>query len=301
MKKGKEYELLIEQIYRDLQEDAEIKQDDYIYGRDSEKNRQIDLSIRYKLADADILMIVQAKDWKNKADKNVVGSFVSVIRDVRADKGILICKSGFTQNAIDYAKKERIEIYSAHAATNKNWATEILLPVIKHEDVYEFDYDILLPVTAGERINTNPETINFQKNNKLLKFRDLLDMELNKHLNQSGIRQSVKINTEGLYCFDFNNEWRKVEELTLLYRFVGRIITTNTFTPSDYRALKSYSQERIIHSYVNFDYLLPLLKDTQSWRQIKKDDAKLISKFPHIEVDSVSLGNNYRFTFKFKK
>lgn len=72
-------------------------------------------------------MIVQAKNHKKPADIKIVGEFDSVIRDLRASKGISICSVGFTRTAKEYAKRLKIDLYTAH----DNWQTEIQIPVIK--------------------------------------------------------------------------------------------------------------------------------------------------------------------------
>lgn len=53
MKKGKEYEILIKKLYRSLEPNANIIQDDYILGRDTNTMRQIDVAIRFKFLGLD--------------------------------------------------------------------------------------------------------------------------------------------------------------------------------------------------------------------------------------------------------
>jgi hypothetical protein len=50
------------------------------------------------------LIIVQVKDLARPADVNVVGEIQSVIRDVRAAKGVLIFSGDFTQPAVEYGR-----------------------------------------------------------------------------------------------------------------------------------------------------------------------------------------------------
>src|ERR1700674_1798165 len=90
-----DYEHLVASIYADLDENAVIERNDKIRGLETGSERQIDVSIRTTVAGHDVLIIVQAKDQRRPADVNVVGEFLSVIRDVRAAKGVLICSSGF--------------------------------------------------------------------------------------------------------------------------------------------------------------------------------------------------------------
>lgn len=126
----KKFEELATQIYRELSPGAKVVHDDKIQGVESGVSRQIDVSIRFTVAGHQILTIVQARDHDRPADINVVGEFASVIKDVRANKGILICKSGFTEGAIKLARNLGIDICNIHDAESKNWALEIELPVL---------------------------------------------------------------------------------------------------------------------------------------------------------------------------
>ena len=299
MKKGKEYELLVEQIYKELQSDAEIKQDDFIQGEESGIKRQIDLSIRYRIVDIEMLIVVQAKDWGRKADVKVVDEFKSVIKDVRAQKGILICNAGFTKAAINYAKKERIELYSAHTALNKKWHLAIELPAIKNEDIYELHFELMLPVIPLEQITMNP-FYDLKKDGKVITKNEILNQVFqNVPLDKSGKIITINVNCDGIYCNQLNGDFRKVEEFDVKYKYLKSETKLNTFNPTEYRALKDYIQDKIIHSYVDLKSMLPALIDMGSWT--KKGVNEFNYNIPHIEVKSISFQDYAKFMFKFNK
>lgn len=79
-----------------------------------ETKRQIDVSIRWTFGVDKYLTIVQAKDHGRRADIKVVDEFLSVIRDVKATGGILICRSGFTKNAHTYARNCGVSLVNVH-------------------------------------------------------------------------------------------------------------------------------------------------------------------------------------------
>lgn len=139
VKLGKEFEQLAAKISKELLPDAEVKWNDHIYGHNSEKNRQIDVSIRAKLDEHEILTIIQCKDWSKPADITEVDEFASVIRDVMATKGILICKSGFTGPAIPYAKNLGILLLNLHDAQSRDWNLDVKIPVLWREYNAEID------------------------------------------------------------------------------------------------------------------------------------------------------------------
>lgn len=176
MKAGKEYELLIDRMYRELEPNAIVTFDDKIYDQRSQSERQIDVSIKYKFAGVEHLIIVQAKDHKRKADIAVVDQFLKVIEDTNANKGILISASGFTKNAITKAKSCGLECLSIHSALNKKWETVLKIPVEKTLYDFSLDSSVVLNVAhlAGEKIGFIDQTFSYDGINIVSAF-DLID------------------------------------------------------------------------------------------------------------------------------
>lgn len=73
---GRFYEESIHRIYTSLAPHADVRINDKIIGRDTGIERQIDVSVRATIADHEILMIIQAKDHKARADVKIVGELV---------------------------------------------------------------------------------------------------------------------------------------------------------------------------------------------------------------------------------
>ncbi|MFM9839710.1 MAG: restriction endonuclease [Cyclobacteriaceae bacterium] len=130
MKPGKEYEVLIETLYKKLDPESIIKRNDKIYGYDSKIYREIDISIKHQFGPHEVLMIVQAKDHKYPIDVNVIGEFSTVIKDVRANKGVLISPKGFTNAALTVAKSHNIDTLTGHDLNNPKWAIDLRMPVV---------------------------------------------------------------------------------------------------------------------------------------------------------------------------
>jgi hypothetical protein len=109
---------------------ATVTHDDHIVGRESEARRQIDISARWTDGGDENLLIVQVRDRKRKADVNTVGEFRSVIQDVGAQKGILICSGGFSKQARTYARNLGLLLWSLADAKSKKWAMELTVPTL---------------------------------------------------------------------------------------------------------------------------------------------------------------------------
>jgi hypothetical protein len=104
--------------------------DDHLYGNDSETKRQIDVSIRWSDRGQEYLTIVQAKDWGRRADIPAVGEFAQVVEDVRATRGVMVCRSGFTANAKTLARNKGIGLYNLHDAESRDWCLDLTIPLL---------------------------------------------------------------------------------------------------------------------------------------------------------------------------
>ncbi|MFE1443840.1 restriction endonuclease [Streptomyces sp. NPDC058739] len=124
------YEELAHKIVEELMPHAVVTLDDHPYGHETETPRQIDVSAKWTDQGKDYLLIVQVKDLASPADINTVGTFRSVIQDVGAHKGVLICSGGFSKKARTYARNLGIGLYQLHDASSRDWALELTVPLI---------------------------------------------------------------------------------------------------------------------------------------------------------------------------
>jgi hypothetical protein len=142
---GKEFERLVKIIYSKLDSESKIKINDKIEGQDSKIKREIDLSIRRKIGAHEVLIIVQARDYNKRLDINDVGEFLSVIKDVRANKGVIISAKGFSKSAIEFAKTNSIDTLTAHDFVNPKWTLDVKMPVIltEYSGAYKVSFDMV--------------------------------------------------------------------------------------------------------------------------------------------------------------
>jgi len=92
----KEYEKEISNHFRSEYQDAKFTPDAKILGRYSKIERQIDLLIEGSIADFNFRVIVDGKYRDKKIDVNDVESFIGFVRDVGADRGVMISKEGYS-------------------------------------------------------------------------------------------------------------------------------------------------------------------------------------------------------------
>ncbi|WP_316797335.1 restriction endonuclease [Pedobacter agri] len=301
MKKGKEYELLVEQIYNELSRDAVITQDEYIMGLESGRTRQIDVTIRQNIANVELLIIVQVKDWGRKADVKVIDEFISVIRDVRASKGILVCIAGFTRKAKEYAKRQSIELYSAHTAINHKWSFGLKIPAIRILHIFEFSFQTSVPVTGGEKI-TFTKIPAFRNKNGVIPITKMVDYALEgRQLECSTIWNQFDVSHKGIYCNIVNDEFRELVQLTGQYKFIKTDVSQSLLLPTEYRAIVDHVKDEITATFVGEKDVLPLLKDASKWT--KTDSKKFNKNQVHLESECIFLiidGDKYYLRYKFR-
>lgn len=276
-KEWKNYEELIYSIYKELEPFADVKLNDSILGIESNTKREIDISIRSKIATHEILIIVQGKHHKKRADLKIIGEFASVIRDLRASKGILICSAGFTKSAKEYASKLKIDLYTAHDASNKNWQTEIQIPVIKKSikvDLKIQHHYVAIGETSMDHIKVPYPELAFSifmekwEKDEISKEPGTHYLPLEKeavqlHKDLLPLKTGVEYKVTNRHHFKF-------------------------FVPVDYRGLKDYITENFTPSFMAFNEQIPFMNDG-TWVFVENPDD-LPLKTLHLNIEILAMG-----------
>ncbi|NLG39344.1 MAG: restriction endonuclease [Fibrobacter sp.] len=72
-------------------------------GRYSKRERQIDILVEDTIADYPVSLIVDAKHFRRNVDVKHVESFIAMVEDLEAERGLLITSKGFSTAAINRA------------------------------------------------------------------------------------------------------------------------------------------------------------------------------------------------------
>jgi hypothetical protein len=95
----KDYELYITTHLQRAFPGSSIVHDARLPGIVSKTDRQIDILITEKVAGFEVKVVVDCKYFSTKIDVAEVDAFVGFLSDVRASKGIMITKTGYTEAA----------------------------------------------------------------------------------------------------------------------------------------------------------------------------------------------------------
>lgn len=120
------FEELVAELQRELAPNATVVRNDHIVGKISRTKRQIDVTVRAKVGNYEVLIILDCKAHKRSVDVKAVESFVGLAEDVGANKAVLVTTKGYSQAAINLATQKGIELYTLIDTKDHEWGTILL-------------------------------------------------------------------------------------------------------------------------------------------------------------------------------
>jgi hypothetical protein len=243
MAKWREYEKMVERIYKELMPLATVTHNDKIMGKDSGVERQIDVSIKTNLAGHDILIIIQAKHYERPPNVTHVDGFSNVIKDVRASKGIMISNIGFTKTAIKLAVNQGIDLCSAYDAESRDWKSDLTIPVLWVEIVPVLDIRLLLSLEKGDSLLPNITENVFSNDGGKTRLliaetfirlwnEDQLPKELYKIHHLDSVQKDIKVLVGP-------GKWQAVDQFNVSYLVKTRA-KLKYFDPIEFRGIKNH-------------------------------------------------------------
>lgn len=123
-------EFLVAKIQRELAPNSVVLHNQRLAGRKSGRKRQIDVLVKDKVGQYDIQIVIDCKDYKKPADVKSVEEFFGLVDDVGAQKGVLVCPSGFSAAAKTRAEGLQIALYSPVDTDPHKWTVSPLVPTL---------------------------------------------------------------------------------------------------------------------------------------------------------------------------
>lgn len=138
---GIKFEKLAESIFNKLVKNPAYEKVEHnvnLKGADGE--RQIDLLITSESFGIKFKTVIECRDFKSKLSIAHVDGFHSKLLDVKANKGILISRKGFSTKAISKANRLGISLCTADETEDDGWQSIIDLPIlIEQLSLIEFE------------------------------------------------------------------------------------------------------------------------------------------------------------------
>jgi len=127
---AEDLEILVAKIQKQLAPDAEVIHNAKLDGRNSKQKRQIDVLVRQKIGQYEMMIVLDCKDYARPVDVKGVEEFHGLMDDVGANKGALVCPKGFTEAAKQRAAGWQIDLYSPIDTDAHKWQVRVTAPVV---------------------------------------------------------------------------------------------------------------------------------------------------------------------------
>ena len=123
------YEQLTASIYEELGKENGVTIDCYgagckVTGK-SGAQHQIDVLVRHSNGLQVLRTAVECKYWNKKVDKTIVSTLAGYIEDAGIEKGVVVSKLGFTEQAIQLAKQMNIGLVELREPVETDWEGKI--------------------------------------------------------------------------------------------------------------------------------------------------------------------------------
>lgn len=131
MKKGLEFEQLTVDIFEQLIKDNPVESIEHnvqLPGIDGP--RQIDILLKGNVGPIEVMTIIECKDHHCKLSVVYVDGIDSKMKDVKAQKAVLVSRLGFTDGAKRKAKRLGISLCTAHSAATERWKFALQIPIV---------------------------------------------------------------------------------------------------------------------------------------------------------------------------
>lgn len=255
MKPGAEYETFVYEKFKKCYVDFDVKKNDKILGKQSSLEREIDISISGKIGDSELLYIVSCKDrGKRPADVTILGEFSSVIIDVGAAKGFLICTSGFAKTNYAYAKSLGIELVTVEDINSSRWKVEIEIPFIYIKNDVRMDLGLhIIPnqALADKHINRNDlrvsgndvNYVSLDGGQSIVRLTDLLNRKIESESIDISKTKRIEIDHPNL-CLRISQIWVPVKlvfELEIVKKYYLKYIR-----PDEYSQIRDHLNNGVI-------------------------------------------------------
>jgi hypothetical protein len=131
MNDGKSFESLVAEFYRRTVAEnpgMKVSQNRRITGPDGD--REFDVVIEAQVADFLLVTVIECKDYGRLVNVTTVDAFASKLEDIRAAKGVLVSRKGFTRSALDKARRLNISACTLDQASKVANDSELNIPIL---------------------------------------------------------------------------------------------------------------------------------------------------------------------------
>ncbi|HSY52242.1 MAG TPA: restriction endonuclease [Thermoanaerobaculia bacterium] len=154
----RKFEALTSRIQAELAPDAAVTLDEKLVGR-SGVAHQCDVVVRSKVGQLPFVCVIECKDYSEPVGLDPVRSFAARLQDLQVNQGVVVAARGFTTDAKQFARSQRILTYTLVDAETVKWSDQALLPVLMIRTDFNAATIHLFDAADGTEIDlgTDPE------------------------------------------------------------------------------------------------------------------------------------------------
>ena len=131
---GTGYEMLTEEIFEKLRKNSPFSSvERNVKIPTPHGDREIDILLKTISFDMEIRTMVECKNHTRKVDVKYLDAIVSKMKDVKANKAVIVSSKGFTSGAKSKAREYDVMLCVAQEALNDNWNIDIEIPIVVFE------------------------------------------------------------------------------------------------------------------------------------------------------------------------
>lgn len=297
--KWKRFEKLTAKMQKDLSPEATVKHNDRILGKNTNSLRQVDVSVRKRIGQYEILIVISCKDLSRPVDVTDVEEFIALAEDVQANKAAIVSSKGFSKTSKTLAQNKGIDLYTLVDAESNDWNTFASVPIIASITGLEY---AMLEFKPRFKPSCNPVEIKlYDKNgNALYTIDELLKKKWNQDplLKNPGIHNGIKL-TEGPLFLKRDNKFCPTEILadivTVEKRYFGYIpaIKLQAFKDEKHGGFLRTSDMRLEP--------MSLMEVARKWKRLDNNEKLAVTPlFKTTSGKYISLEFGFTKTYKVK-
>jgi len=127
--KWRRFENLVADLQRSLSPDAVVTQNERVRGKTGAL-RELDITIRQRVAQFDILVVIDCKDYQAAVNVKNVEAFAGLLDDVGANKGAIVASNGFTSTAKTLARMKGVDLFRLVDTHTLEWCSYVTVPAL---------------------------------------------------------------------------------------------------------------------------------------------------------------------------
>ena len=227
-RKGRDLEKvvgLLEQLIEN--NNIKITSPEYIIGKNSKSNRELDITLRKSIGSTEILVMIECRDRPSSESEGVewLEQIATKRADVGASKAVVVSSTSFTSGAKETAKAYDIDLRSFEEVNKDDielWFEMKQVSIFQNKfkiifvNVHFINKTDNIQLTSS-KIDLNDKFLK-REDNVLLSITDVLNMNIEtiyKDITSIKTQKKLHVNFDKPISVDTNNGWCEIEKLVI--------------------------------------------------------------------------------------